>query len=177
MILLAENFAERTENDTTFNDSDRSRQPKLELNSCWENHWILKHDKKDQHSISYYAVCTHANAIIASEVRSDNAIGLHYMCVYVCVRAHYSAILITFQLCSLHRCVRSLRIEHLYLIPFHFISFLIVCRFVFLLFCFGVNGYYYIVSVGRSCVRQIQHAISYCMASVMSFDEIEEDRK
>lgn len=48
----------------------------------------------------------------------------------------------------LHRCVRSLRIEHIYLIPFHFISFLVV------------NGYYYIVSAGWSYSSwQIHHAI------------------
>lgn len=85
------------------------------------------------------------------------------MCVDMrkCIRMHVCTLFGYFHFNSfvlLHRCVRSLRIEHL----FDFISVLVVSRFLFRLspsFVI-VNSYYYIVLASRSCVRQLHQAIS-----------------
>lgn len=99
--------------------------------------------EKNEYSIAYNtkSVCivtqSTVSAVVVAEVRSDNAIGLHYMCVDMCMRIwlwmsacvfashlfgyfHFISFCVTTSLCE-----RSLRIEHL----FDFISGCVVLLF------------------------------------------------
>lgn len=115
----------------------RSRQLKFPLNSYWEKkkrtQWILKHDKRDQHSISYYAVCVLMRTLLqrAKYVAIMQSDCITCVCLCVCMHIiwlfslHFSCVRYVV-LCA--RCAFDS-------IPFHFILDCVSVCISSLLFC------------------------------------------